>query len=284
MIPKTVVEFFFFLLLVAPGVGYELLRERRAPKLDQTAFREVSRVALYSFWFSFSSCVIIALLRIPFPTGLFDPAAYVRDDKGYLNSYYRAVGWTVILEVSIAFALVILVDQISAAKLLSKIYAKIYPKIPKAVRKILSTDIRKNGLWFELFQAIPEEKMTLLKIRLSDGSRMSGYFHGCTAYDTFKDAEIAIKKSKTSPMWMLDRQDSIGQQQPYTQDSQKLDDHVIWVRGDDISYIKVKYVDKEPGNKSDPKQQPEPAADPEVSVGNLHAGAVHDRDRQRPTR
>jgi hypothetical protein len=231
MIPKTVVEFFFFLLLVAPGVGYELLRERRTPKRDQTAFREISRVALYSFWFSFLSCVIIALLRVPFPTALFDPAAYVRDPKQYLNSYYAAIGWTVILEVSIAFALVYVIDQVSTTKLFSKMYTKIFPR-----------DIHENGLWFDLFHAIPEDTVAMLKIRLLDGSRMSGYFHGCTAYDTFENAEIAIKKSKTSPMLMLDRQDSIGQQQPYTQKSQKLGDDIIWVRGEDISYIKVKYT------------------------------------------
>lgn len=254
MIPKTVVELFSFLLLVAPGVGYELLRERRAPKRDQTAFRELSRVALYSFWFSFLSCAAIALLRIPFGTALFDPAKYL-SDKEYLKSHYTAVVWTVTLEVLIAFALVVVAYLIKAAGLLSRLYAKIYSRLPKSVQELFSTNIRQNGLWFQLFEETAKQKEAILSIRLSDGSRMSGYFHGCTAYDTFENAEIAIKMGKKSKMWMLDRQDSNGQQEPYTQEPEEIDDDIIWVRGEDISYIKVRYKNK-PLVPRGPKKNP----------------------------
>ena len=219
---------------------------------------------------------------------------YLRDGReNYLKDHYAAVAWTVVLEVLVAFVLVIVVDQASAAKLLSKIYAKIYSRLPEAVQKALNTDIRKHGLWFELFKAIPEEKEALLSIRLSDGSRMSGYFHSCTAYDSFKNTEIAIKKGENSSMKMLDRQDAIGQEEPYRQKAQELADDVIWVRGEEISYIKLRYSDKVQVTAQDNQAEPaKPAAigveaaagnNPEVSAGAvLNAGAVDNQDRHRP--
>jgi len=234
VVPQTIVGFFFFLLLVAPGVSYELFRERRSPRLDQTAFREVSRVALYSFWFSFSACVIIVLLRILFPTALFDPAAYSHDSKSYLNSHYIAITWTVILEVLIAFVLVIVVDQISRGKYLSKSYAK----LPLAVRKLISTDIKKQGLWFDIFEdSVPKNTIAWLSIRLTDGTRIAGYFYGCTVYDEdFKDTEIAVKKPATGQGWM-----ALRDTQDLDAKSELVGVDVVWVRGEEISYIKVEY-------------------------------------------
>lgn len=238
MIPQTVVGFFFFLLLVAPGVGYELLRERRTPHIDETAFREVARVALYSFAFSFSALAIIALLRIRFPAFLFDLGAYSRDSAGYVKSHYTAVIWTVILEVLIAFALVLAVDRISAAKL----HSWIYRKLPSSIQKIVATYIRRHGIWWDILVAsVPEDKIPQLSIRLSDGSRVAGFFHMCTAYNTFDKAEICIKRGEQGPMLLLDGQDPSEQNLEVKQFKQLVNDDFIWVRGEDISYIKVQY-------------------------------------------
>ena len=251
MIPQTVLGFFFFLLLVAPGVSYQLLRERRDPQIRETAFREAARVALYSFWFSFLASAIIILLRILFPTSLgdfvIDPGAYAHNTQDYINSHYKAIVSTVVLEVLIAFALVIAVDQISSAKL----YAKFCARLPGPIEKIFKSistggrtyEITSHGLWWDMFLTISKKEIAWLSIRLTDGSRVSGFFHMCTSYDRYENAEIAIKKGKVDDggsMLVLDKQDLNKQDGDKPQELH--DEDLIWVRGDDISYIKVTYL------------------------------------------
>jgi hypothetical protein len=239
MIPQTIVGFFFFLLLVAPGVGYELLRERRTPKIDETAFREAARVALYSFAFSFAALGIVALLRICIATQLFDIGAYSRDGNEYVKTHHGVVIWTVVLEVLLAFTLVVVVDRINAAK----VFPRIYRRLPNSIQKIVAADIRRHGIWWDLFVASrPEGTIPQLSIRLSDGTRVAGFFHMCTAYDNFDKAEICIKKGKTGPMLLLDTQDPVVAASTQAREFKKLpNDDFVWVRGEDISYIKVQY-------------------------------------------
>jgi hypothetical protein len=256
MIPQTVVGFFFFLLLVAPGVGYELLRERRTPKFDESAFREASRVALYSFGFSFSALAIISLLRMCFPTDLFDLGAYSRDSMGYVKSHYTPVLRTVVFEVLLAFTLVVVVDRINAAKP----YSRIYQTLPKPLRRVLASDIRRHGIWWDILVASrPKGQIAQLNIRLSDGSRVIGFFHMCTAYDSFDKAEICIKRGAAGPLLLLDTQDP-NEQKPEGRKSRQLDqDDFIWVRGEDISYMRVRYKPVHAGTQPTVKQpQPQP--------------------------
>jgi hypothetical protein len=233
VIPHTIVGFFFFLLLVAPGVGYELLRERRTPKLDETAFREVARVALYSFGFSLLAISSIAALRIWEPGFFFDPVAYNHDTKSYLKTHYTSVLWTIILEVLIAFIFVALADRIAYERL----YRRLYPRLPKGMQKVLpEAKIRRYGIWYDLLQAEkPKGKIAWLSIRLSDGSRIGGFFYQCTAYDKFDGAEIALTRGTTCAGSMKLR--DVYQQDEINMNAQDF----IWVRGEDISFMKVEY-------------------------------------------
>lgn len=245
MIPQTIVGFFFFLLLVAPGVRYELLREQRRPAINETAFREAARVALYSFGFSFSACAIIALLRIKFRTALFDPAAYNHDNKTYLNTFYTAMIWTVVIEVLIAFALVYILDLIFATKL----QLRLLNCLPKPIQRAMSPAIQKHGLWWELFENKfwrKDGKVPLLRIRLSGGSRIAGFLAGYTTYDKLENAEIAITKGEGegTQMLMLDRTDSDENDATLGKQAKPIPEDVVWVRGEDISYIKVQYADR----------------------------------------
>ncbi|MGD1237500.1 DUF6338 family protein [Mycobacterium seoulense] len=249
MIPQTIVGFFFFLLLVAPGVRYELLRERRRPAINETAFREAARVALYSFGFSFSACVIISLLRIKFRTALFDPVAYNRDSKTYLATSYTAMIWTVVIEVLIAFALVYILDFVFATKL----HLRFLDRLPAPLQKAMSPTIQKHGLWWELFENRfwrKDGKVPLLRIRLSDGSRVAGYLAGYTTYDKLENAEIAVTKGegRGTQMLMLDRKDSDPNDATIGNQPKPIPDDVVWIRGEDISYIKVEYANAAPSS------------------------------------
>jgi uncharacterized protein DUF6338 len=236
VIPQTVVAFVFFLLLVAPGASYELLRERRQPVITETAFREAARVALYSAWFSLLACGVIALLRIKFRTGLFDPGAYNNNHKAYLATYLTATIWTVVLEVLIALGLAFLTDLFFVAKLDSKLRAK----LPKSINKAISPYIQKHGIWLHLFKDLEwrsRDEIPQLSIRLSDGTKIVGYLAMFTPYDTFEKAEIAIKRGEgDSGRILLHDRTKPGQEKLLP-----ISDDVVWVRVEDISFIKVKY-------------------------------------------
>ena len=197
----------------------------------------MSRVALYSFLFSFLASLIIAALRMAFPTFLLDLGAYSRNRDEYVSAHYTAVIWTVVLQVLIAFALVFLTDQYLAAGIPSKLNEK----LPDRLQKVISTDIVQHGIWWDLFVVAVKKgeqkgKIAQLNIRLTDGSRVVGFFLTCTPYDDFEKAEIAIKRG-SGPMLLLDTEDPLEQKS-----SKKLEnDDVIWVRGEDISYIRVQY-------------------------------------------
>jgi Family of unknown function (DUF6338) len=97
VIPQTIVAFWFFLLLVAPGLTYELMRERRRPTIVGTAFREASRIALSSFTFSLLSfCMLIGIRQIK-QEWIFDLGAYLREPTQYIHKNYSLFISTAIL-------------------------------------------------------------------------------------------------------------------------------------------------------------------------------------------
>jgi hypothetical protein len=73
VIPQTILALVGFLFLVAPGLVFEIRRERRRPVLEETTFREVSRTALASLVFSVLALAILAWVRAKWPESMPDP-------------------------------------------------------------------------------------------------------------------------------------------------------------------------------------------------------------------
>lgn len=67
MIPQTILTLVGFLLFVAPGLLYELCIERSRPGVEESTFREISRVALTSLIFSLTALLILAAVWTSFP-------------------------------------------------------------------------------------------------------------------------------------------------------------------------------------------------------------------------
>lgn len=102
MIPDSVSAFFGFLFLVAPGVAYEIHRERHRPALQQSVFREASRVALWSLILTTLAVTALVLSRLALPQ-LFlpDPQAWW-SDQAYAKQHFGSVGTFIIAEVILA--------------------------------------------------------------------------------------------------------------------------------------------------------------------------------------
>ena len=64
MVPETTGALLAFLGLIAPGLVYTLLRERRRPPEKMSAFREASRAALTSLGFIVVSLAVLVPLSL----------------------------------------------------------------------------------------------------------------------------------------------------------------------------------------------------------------------------
>lgn len=104
MVPGTWLSGLFFVVLVAPGLLFDLLSERRRAGVAESTFREISRVVLASVAFSGLSLAILAVGRAVVPSWLPDPRQlfFGGDLASYLAGHYRLVLRALVAEVAIA--------------------------------------------------------------------------------------------------------------------------------------------------------------------------------------
>ena len=105
MIPQTAAALLAFLALVAPGIVFQNLRERRQPAVDQTTFREVSSIALASLSFSVLSLLLLAAVRARVPIIMPDPGRWLREGNRYVQGNYRLVAGFFLAELVLAIGL-----------------------------------------------------------------------------------------------------------------------------------------------------------------------------------
>ena len=105
MIPQAVVALASFLFLVAPGLTYELLREHSRPPRAETAFREASRVALGSLYFTLLAAGILALGRFLTPSLLPDPGEWLQSGAAYITNHYQLIVSAAVAQVLLACSL-----------------------------------------------------------------------------------------------------------------------------------------------------------------------------------
>jgi hypothetical protein len=207
VIPQTIVGFWFFLLLVAPGLTYELMRERRRPAIAGTAFREASRIALASFVFSLIAFCLLMALRAVAPGSIFDLGAYLRD-SGYLRQNYSRFIFTAILGVVLALGLAAL-----SVGLPEWLGTRITPATAKKFRlplwlchRGLPGRLTSGGvLWRVLVRDQPDGKVPYVSLRLSDGTRVAGYLRHYSDDADIDKQEIALKPGTAGTFTVQER-------------------------------------------------------------------------------
>jgi Family of unknown function (DUF6338) len=121
VIPQTIAALAAFLFLVAPGLTFELIRERRRPPVDETAFREASRVALASLVFTLLSLLILFIGQLLAPKLLPDPAVWVESGKAYIKKNYQLIAIAALLQFALSCGLAataaVIIGRSSAARI-----------------------------------------------------------------------------------------------------------------------------------------------------------------------
>lgn len=174
MLPDTLAALLAFLCLVVPGLLFELLRERRRPAVEETAFREASRVALTSALFSGTALLVFGLVRAAAPSLTVDPGRWLREGGGYAADNLARVTASVFGVVLLACTLALFVDWL--------------------LRRPAPGQIQPGSIWYALFRLHrPPHTHVRLHMRLNDGSQVVGYLGDYTPEHILENRELVLR-------------------------------------------------------------------------------------------
>jgi hypothetical protein len=212
MIPGTFGTTLTFLAFVAPGLLFELLRERRRPSSEESAFREASRIALASLAFTLTTSLVMLGVRQLAPRMIADPSAWLLEGRLYLKDHFTLAMSSVLVELLIAMSLAAAVDSL--------------------LRRSPHGRIRAGGIWFHQFRVrCPDGATPWLHVRLADETEIWGFLGDYTTDERLSERELTL----FGPRLTYRRK---GSQQDEELDAWSS----ICVRGDSISWMKVTYV------------------------------------------
>lgn len=218
MIPESIATLLAFLTLVAPGIVYQMVIERRLPSTKESAFREASVVALASLVFTLAALIILTLLRTVVPAAILDISLWVRQGNQYLADSLLIVAASLALQVIIAcgFAAGAALLQTSKSQAL----------------------ISREGAWYKVFlKDRPPGTRPWVHLRLKDKTEFWGELRYYTPEDDAESREIVLGGSALKRRRDTETEASlIGDQWD-----------AICVNGDDISFIGVIYLDTNTG-------------------------------------
>lgn len=176
MIPEGFATVYAFLGLVAPGLLFEMLRERRRPALEQSSFREASRVALMSLVFTTASILILMVVALVLPGALPDLAAWVGDGDAYARDHFWRIVVGITAEVVIACLL-----ALGADRYLRRGDTAAHP-------------IGHGDLWNSLFSAdLSRDEVAWVKVELTSGAQYWGYVDYFTIGKPPSEREMVLK-------------------------------------------------------------------------------------------
>jgi hypothetical protein len=173
VVPSTWLSVLFFLLLVAPGLVFDLLAERRRAGAGESAFREASRVALASTAFSGAALAVLATIRALKPEWMPDPRRLLGDGQAYLADEYRLVLRALLIQVAIALVLALVTHAVLA--------------------KSGGASIRQRSAWSSVFHhELPAGMQAHVRVRMTDETVYIGRVAHFTANIEHADRELVL--------------------------------------------------------------------------------------------
>ena len=213
MIPETFAALLAFVAFIVPGLAFELLRERRRPFIEETAFREACRIALTSMVFSSTAVVILLVIQRINHSIVADPVEWLRQGKTYAQDHLTLIITTVALMIALSLGLAVAIDALFKRRAPGRI-------VP-------------GSIWFALFrQHRPKDATPWVHLRLSDETEIWGFIGDYTPDQSLENRELVLegpnlqyRRKGTSVNTPLNRWSFIS------------------VRGESITWMKVQYVD-----------------------------------------
>jgi hypothetical protein len=180
MVPDSLAAFYALLVLVSPGLAYQLIAERTRPPREESAFREASVVAVTSLVFSSLSILLLAAVGRGHASWFVDLPAWLESGNQYATDHMwlvgRSVGLEVLLAVLLASITAILLNMTSTAS---------------------TSPIAKTSVWYQALKGDkPKDMASWVMAELIDGTRIWGYVHYFTIQDIGNDRDISFRGPK----------------------------------------------------------------------------------------
>lgn len=214
MLPQGFAALYAFLGLVAPGLLYAWLREKQSPQPGESAFREVSRLALASLVFSWSAVLMLAVVsRLGLGRLLVDLQKWVAEGNTYLEDHLWLAAWSATAELFVACFLAWLAAKIITSR----------EKPGGATPVVYRTPI------YEALQGrMAQGQVPWVLVYLNDGTRIWGKVFRYTLTQAAADEQ---QLALTGPGLAVQAKGEKRKEQDYWE--------VIVVKASDIGMIKV---------------------------------------------
>lgn len=173
MIPDTAAALLALLGLVAPGLVYQLRRERRRPSPRQTVLREASRIALTSLIFTVTALILLRVVS-EWWDALPDLRAWIGDPRSYVAANVDKIAAFLTLEVVLACAIAVAAERITAGS--------------------LDETIVEDDVWFTVLRRdVPADAARLwLWVTTDDGTQFKGPLRAYSAGAAAADRELVL--------------------------------------------------------------------------------------------
>lgn len=210
MIPDGIGSVVVFLILIAPGLLFDWLEDRRRPTVRESAFREAGRTVLASLGFGTVAAMVLGLMAWALPELLLSPAEFVAADASRLIDERPE-------EVVVA----LLVQTVLACGLAVGFQALLAHKSDTALEGV--------SLWFKAVRAAPKGTVAYAQVRLTTGATWSGVVEAYSADVDAGGRELLLSK----PILAARRGEKLKALGPQWER--------VVLRGDEIEWIAFKY-------------------------------------------
>jgi hypothetical protein len=173
MVPSTWLTVVLFLLLVSPGLLFDLLALRRRTGAPESAFHETSRIVLASLGFTVAALAVLTAAGVVFPALLPDP-------KGLLdpNGTYAAEHWPLVVGALVA-------ESVLAHGAAVLVHWRLTRRGGAAIRPV--------SAWTALFRRdIPAGHHAYVRLRLTGGIVYAGTVLNFTTDLPLADRELVL--------------------------------------------------------------------------------------------
>jgi hypothetical protein len=238
VVPQTIGALASFLALVAPGIVFELLRERRRAGARESAFHEASRVAVSSLAFSLAATAILVGVHAAtsklFGWNLFVDLPALVVQPGYPKQHVVLIASSVVAELVLACLLALAFDTVLAR------------------RRRQPRSLGKQSAWVKVFREDrPPNALCWVHVMLEDGNSFFGFLRSYDAAGDPENREIVLEGVK---MTYVGEPVAGGEARKTTVIGQDWERVVI--PGSRIKYLRVQYLDALTGERVDSARRP----------------------------
>jgi Family of unknown function (DUF6338) len=156
VVPGSWLSVLLFVILVAPGLLFDLLSDRRRGGFPESTFREISRVVLASFGFSAAAFGVLVLIGTYEPNWMPDPRRMIGSADTYLPDHYRLIFRALVIQAGLGLLFAVLVHLWLAHK--------------------QGATIRRASAWTQIFKTdCPDGGAPYVRVRLKSGFVYTGF-------------------------------------------------------------------------------------------------------------